>query len=229
MNLLIGKSNFVAPFPLGKMCTQPIWSFPALFNSTDSKSFSLLNFQNLKRKNTWILISIAFTKKSEKWTVRFKAQRVQVIYRMHWHQMRWGSPHKDIDTPWPKPKQHRCQYQWDNVNMWTPPSMIYICCKKKDTCNLTMYRCFGISLDEQWPCTWFALKYNTIQKLVFGSELYLFKVARCLNIPRASNNLLSKYLSNPKWAFNANICKIIIYHFIIVIFGYTWLLYWPKR
>ena len=122
---------FVAPSPLGKMCTQPIWSFPALFNSTDSKSFSLLNFQNLKRKNTWILISIAFTKKSEKWTVRFKAQRVQVIYRMHWHQMRWGSPHKDIDIPWPKPKQHHCQYQWDNVNMWMPPSMIHICCKKK--------------------------------------------------------------------------------------------------
>ena len=60
--LVIGKSNFVAPSPLGKMCTQPIWSFPALFNSTDSKSFSLLNFQNLKRKIIWVLISIAFTK-----------------------------------------------------------------------------------------------------------------------------------------------------------------------
>ena len=143
MNLLIGKSNFVAPFPLGKMCTQPIWSFPALFNSTDSKSFSLLNFQNLKRKNTWILISIAFTKKSEKWTVRFKAQRVQVIYRMHWHQMRWGSPHKDIDIPWPKPKQHHCQYQWDNVNMWMPPSMIHICCKKKTT--PAIWRCTDAS------------------------------------------------------------------------------------
>ena len=90
--------------------------------------------------------------------------------------------------------------------------------RNKDTCNLTMYRCFGISLDEQWPCTWFALKYNTIQKLVFGSELYLFKVARCLNSPRASNNLLSKYLSNPKWAFNVNICKIIIYHNILLSF-----------
>ena len=98
MNLLIGKSNFVAPFPLGKMCTQPIWSFPALFNSTDLKSFFLINFHFNR-----------IYKKSEKWTVRFKAQRVQVIYRMHWHQMRWERPHKDIDIPRPKPKHHHCQ------------------------------------------------------------------------------------------------------------------------
>ena len=222
MNLLIGKSNFCSAFSPGKDVYSANMIITCSIQFNGFEKFFLINFHFNR-----------IYKKSEKWTVRFKAQRVQVIYRMHWHQMRWGSPHKDIDTPWPKPKQHRCQYEWDNVDMWTPHSMIYNIARNKDTCNLTMYRCFGISLDEQWPCTWFALKYNTIQKLVFGSELYLFKVARCPNsvqIARGRQTICwRRYLSNPKWAFNANICKIIIYHFIIVIFGYTWLLYWPKR
>ena len=146
MNLLIGKSNFCNAFSPGKDVYSANMIITCSIQFNGFEKFFLINFHFNR-----------IYKKSEKWTVRFKAQRVQVIYRMHWHQMRWGSPHKDIDTPWPKPKQHRCQYEWDNVDMWTPHSMIYNIARNKDTCNLTMYRCFGISLDEQWPCTCFVL------------------------------------------------------------------------
>ena len=139
--LVIGKSNFVAPSPLGKMCTQPIWSFPAPIQFNGFEKFFSLKFPKFEEEDYMGSHFNRIYKKQK--NERLKAQRVQVIYRMHWHQMRWGMPHKDIDIPWPKPKQHRCEYQWDDVNMWTPPSMIYTCCKKKKT--PAIWRCTDAS------------------------------------------------------------------------------------